>query len=269
MSAKQDRNFDDLIDRFETRIYDTVKGSWRLDLLQQDLHQFTLPPSLKIWDAGCGQGQIALWLAGFGHQLTLCDLSSRMLDKAREKFARAGREAKFHHQSAQSLAIQLDEFDLVLCHAVIEWLADPLTSIRAIAEKVRPGGYLSLLFYNRNAMVYGNVLRGGWRLKPILEDSYLGQGHKLTPPNPQYPHELISIMHAQGFQVKAHTGIRVFHDYMSKQARENSDMSELFELEKRYCRLPAYRDMGRYVHLLLHRTDDSSSDGQETPGSIC
>ena len=37
MSVKQDRNFDDLIDRFEDRIYDTVKGSWRLQLLQQDL----------------------------------------------------------------------------------------------------------------------------------------------------------------------------------------------------------------------------------------
>lgn len=257
MSAKQDRNFDDLIDRFETRIYDTVKGSWRLQLLQEDLQQFTDSPALEVWDAGCGQGQISLWLAGFGHQLTLCDLSSRMLDKARDNFAGAGLEAEFHHQSAQSLAIQLDEFDLVLCHAVVEWLADPLLSLQTIAEKVRPGGYLSLLFYNRNAMVYGNVLRGGWRLKPILEDSYLGKGHKLTPPNPQYPHELIAAMQDSGFELRAHSGIRVFHDYMSPQARENTDIDELFELEKRYCRLPAYRDMGRYVHLLLHKSDSS------------
>lgn len=255
MSAKQDRNFDDLIDRFETRIYDTVKGSWRLQLLQEDLQQFTALPALEVWDAGCGQGQISLWLAGFGHQLTLCDLSSRMLDKARHSFDRAGLNAEFHHQSAQSLAIQLGEFDLVLCHAVVEWLADPLVSLWAIAEKVRPGGYLSLLFYNRNAMVYGNVLRGGWRLRPILDDSYIGKGHKLTPPNPQYPHELIAAMQAAGFELRAHTGIRVFHDYMSTQARENTDMNELFELEKRYCRLPPYRDMGRYVHLLLSKSD--------------
>ena len=254
MSVKQDRNFDDLIDRFETRIYDTVKGSWRLQLLQEDLQQFTDSPSFEVWDAGCGQGQISLWLAGFGHQLTLCDLSSRMLNKARDNFNHAGLNAEFHHQSAQSLAIQLGEFDLVLCHAVVEWLADPLVSLQTIAEKVRPGGYLSLLFYNRNAMVYGNVLKGGWRLKPILEDSYLGKGHKLTPPNPQYPHELIDAMQASGFDLHAHTGIRVFHDYMSPQARENTDMTELFELEKSYCRLPAYRDMGRYVHLLLQKS---------------
>lgn|SRR5690554_3130939 len=255
MSGKQDRNFDDLIDRFESRVYDTVKGSWRLQLLQEDLQALKASPPLDVWDAGCGQGQISEWLAAAGHKLTLCDLSSRMLDKARERFASAGLDAKFYQQSAQSLASQLDQFDLVLCHAVIEWLAAPLSSLQTIAEKVRPGGYLSLLFYNRNAMVYSNVLKGGWRLQPILDDSYIGKGHKLTPPNPQYPHELIATMQAAGFEVQVHTGVRVFHDYLSHQVRDNTDMTTLFELEKRYCRMHTYRDMGRYVHLLLKKTD--------------
>lgn len=253
MSVKQDRNFDDLIDRFEDRIYDTVKGSWRLQLLQQDLAPLLKAGTLKIWDAGCGQAQISLWLAKQGHQLTLCDLSSRMLEKAQENFAAAGINANFHHQSAQSLAIQLPQFDLVLCHAVVEWLAEPLQSLQTIMDKVRPGGHLSLLFYNRNAMVYKNVLKGGWRLKPILDDSYIGKGNKLSPPNPQYPHELIAFVEQQGFNVETQTGIRVFNDYLSSQAHDISDEAELFELEQRYCRLPTYRDMGRYVHLLLQR----------------
>lgn len=253
MSVKQDRNFDDLIDRFEDRIYDTVKGSWRLQLLQQDLQPILQTGPLQVWDAGCGQAQISLWLAQQGHQLTLCDLSSRMLEKARDSFGQADIKASFHHQSAQSLAIQLPEFDLVLCHAVVEWLAEPLSSLQTIMDKVRPGGYLSLLFYNRNAMVYKNVLKGGWRLKPILDDSYIGKGNKLSPPNPQYPHELIAFVEQQGFSVETQTGIRVFNDYLSHQARDSSDEAELFELEQRYCRLPTYRDMGRYVHLLLRR----------------
>jgi S-adenosylmethionine-dependent methyltransferase len=253
MNGKQDRNFDDLLDRFESRIYDTVKGGWRLKLLQEDLQRFSDLPAQQIWDAGCGQGQMSLWLAGVGHQLTLCDLSSKMLDRARDNFAAAGLDASFYHQSAQSLAIQLDAFDLVLCHAVVEWLADPLTSLQAIADKVRPGGYLSLLFYNRNAMVYSNVLKGGWRLKPILEDSYLGKGHKLTPPNPQYPHTMLDTLQQAGFELVQQTGIRVFNDYLSQTARNNTDEQELFALEHRYCRMPTYRDMGRYVHLLMQR----------------
>lgn len=256
MSEKQDRNFDDLIDRFEARIYDTVKGDWRLSLLQEDLQALSQTGPLSVWDAGCGQAQISLWLAQQGHSLTLCDLSGKMLDKARDNFKQAGLKADFHHQSAQSLAIQLEQFDLVLCHAVVEWLADPVSSLLTIADKVRPGGYLSLLFYNRNAMVYSNVLKGGWRLKPIIEDSYMGKGHKLSPPNPQYPHELIELMQQSGFSIEAHTGIRVFNDYLNNQVRADSSESEIFELERRYCRLPTYRDMGRYVHLLLKKQNN-------------
>jgi S-adenosylmethionine-dependent methyltransferase len=122
-----------------------------------------------------------------------------------------------------------------------------------VLDKVKPGGYLSLLFYNRNAMVYANVLKGQWRLKPILDDSYIGKGNKLSPPNPQYPHEIEQFLLSRGYEIKAHTGIRVFHDYLPAEARQKTDIDELFRLEARYCRMPVYRDMGRYVHLLAKK----------------
>ncbi|WP_330110136.1 methyltransferase domain-containing protein [Methylophaga thalassica] len=253
MTIKHDRNFDDLFERFDSKIYDTVKGEWRLRLLKEDLAQFVSASQLDVWDAGCGQGQISLWLAEQGHQLTLCDLSEKMLNTAKVNFEQANITANFYQQSAQSLASELPQFDLVICHAVLEWLSEPISSLQMIMDKVKPNGYLSLLFYNRNAMVYSNVLKGGWRLPPILNDSYIGKGNKLTPPNPQFPHEIIDVIHHAGFTVETHTGVRIFNDYMSQQARDNSDQAVLFELEHKYCRMPVYRDMGRYIHLLLKR----------------
>lgn len=253
MSVKQDRNFDDLYERFETKIYDTVKGEWRLKLLKQDLERFTEIEQMNIWDAGCGQGQISLWLAQFGHQLSLCDISTKMLTTTKQAFQQAGYQATFYQQSAQDLAATLPEFDLVICHAVLEWLADPIKTLNIIASRVKQDGFLSLLFYNRNAMVYSNILKGGWHLPPILNDTYIGVGRKLTPPNPQFPHDIIAAVHEAGFNIEQHTGIRVFHDYMSQHARDDSDTETLFELEEQYCRQPTYRDMGRYVHLLLKR----------------
>ncbi|EGL53109.1 SmtA protein [Methylophaga aminisulfidivorans MP] len=253
MTIKHDRNFDDLFDRFDSKIYDTVKGEWRLRLLKEDLAQFVSASPLDVWDAGCGQGQISLWLAEQGHHLTLCDLSEKMLNTAKVNFEQANITANFYQKSAQSLASELPQFDLVICHAVLEWLSEPISSLQTIMQKVKPNGYLSLLFYNRNAMVYSNVLKGGWRLPPILNDSYIGKGNKLTPPNPQFPHEIIDVIHDAGFTVETHTGVRIFNDYMSQQARDNSDQTVLFELEHKYCRMPTYRDMGRYIHLLLKR----------------
>ena len=250
----QDRNFDELIDRFRERVYDTSKGDWRLKLLKQDLsHVVEQKAALRVWDAGCGFAQISQWIAQQGHAVTLCDVSSKMLEQARENFAAEGLQADFHHLSFQDCASSAGLFDLVLFHAVIEWLAEPGEGLLTVMNKVKPSGYLSLMFYNRNAMVYSNVLKGSWRLKPILEDSYLGKGSKLTPPNPQYPHEMVTRLCEHGFDIKAHSGIRVFSDYMDEAALKQSDMQELFALEQQYCRTPTYRDMGRYVHILAQK----------------
>ncbi|MGR9086587.1 MAG: methyltransferase [Gammaproteobacteria bacterium] len=253
---KQDKNFDRLIGRFEQKIYDTAKGDWRLKLLGEDLAEFYRAPApLDIWDAGCGLAQISRDLADCGHRLTLCDVSGKMLEKAGQQFLRRGLTAEFHHLAAQALAPTLPHFDLVLCHALLEWLAEPIPTLRIIADRVKPDGHLSLLFYNRNAMVYTNALKGRWRWRHLLNDSYIGKGNKLTPPHPQYPHEIIDLLERWGFQVTRHTGIRVFHDYIGRETLEQSDRSELFDLERRYCRMPTYRDMGRYVHLLGRRVN--------------
>ena len=251
MSMKEDRNFDSLMNRFERTVYNTVKGSWRLTLLREDLkflHDGTAP--LTIWDAGCGFGQISYWFAEQGHALTLCDVSELMLANVQNLFREAGLQAEFFHRSAQQLAPELPEFDVVLFHAVLEWLAQPFDTLATVAEKVKPGGYLSLLFYNRNAVIYKNALRGGWRWRQLLDGSYLGKGSKLTPPNPQYPHEVLAKLEELGFAVKVQTGIRVFHDYLSSEILDRAEKDDLFALERRYCRLPAFREMGRYMHVL-------------------
>lgn len=256
MTIQEDRNFDSLIERFEQKVYDTAKGDWRLKLLKEDLQfLYDEPKPLTVWDAGCGFGQMSLWLASQGHQLTLCDLSQKMLARAQFEFQQANLKATFFQEAAQALAPKLPLFDVVMFHAVLEWLAEPLTSLETVAKQVKPGGYLSVLFYNRNAMILLNALKGGWRLKNILDDYYLGKGFGLTPPNPQYPHEVLTQLAGLGFSITAHTGVRVFHDYLSAEALSSSDTTELFALEYRHCRMPAFRDMGRYVHILAKRNE--------------
>lgn len=252
----EDRNFDDLAERFSERIYNTEKGRLRLEILQEDLAELAAGKPLEIWDAGCGLGQISLWLAQQGHQLTLCDISEKLLSAAEQAFKKSKLTANFHHRSAQDLAAELPEFDLVINHAVLEWLAEPMQGLQTIAAKVRSGGYLSLMFYNRNAMVYQNVLRGGWRLPAIIDDRYIGEGNRLSPPHPLFPHLLEEWFQENGFEIICHSGIRVFSDYLPASVRAETDPTLLQQLEKQYCRLPAYRDLGRYVHFLTKKSAD-------------
>lgn len=248
-----DRNFDTLVEKFEQRVYGTLKGDLRLKLLKEDLQALQQSSPLTIWDAGCGLAQIGAWFAEAGHTLTLCDLSSKMLERAQQQFADQHLSATFLHGAAQDLATDLPQFDLVLFHAVIEWLASPKNTFKTVADQVAPQGHLSLLYYNRNSIVMTNALKGDWRLQFLLNDHYMGKGKNLTPPNPQYPSEILHWLEDWGFEVKVETGIRVFHDYLTPDVLQKTDSEELTELEYRYCRAPTFRHMARYIHLLAQK----------------
>ncbi len=248
-----DRNFDNMADRFEERIYGTFKGELRLELLQEDLDHLRSGTAMDVWDAGCGPGHMAAWLAEAGHRLVCCDISHRMIQKVKNKFAQKGLEAEFYKLPVQELAQNLPMQDLVLFHAVIEWLVKPVETLAKIADKVKPGGHLSLMFFNHHGLIYRNAMRGEWRIKYLLNESWIGKGKRLTPPHPQKPEEMVAWLESHGFEIVKHTGIRVFYDYMHDEAQMMTDMSELKELELKYCREETFRDMGRYVHLLARK----------------
>ena len=134
-----DRNFDDLALRFARNIYGGLKGELRLAVLRRDFDEFLptcLQPCdadhmpLRILDAGGGQGQLGLQLAACGHQLTLCDISTEMLKLAHEQALVLGlTSVEFVHGAVQQMSEDAQSgkrpaFDLVLCHSVLEWVAD-------------------------------------------------------------------------------------------------------------------------------------------------
>jgi S-adenosylmethionine-dependent methyltransferase len=244
-----------MADRFEDRIYGTIKGKLRLELIREDLEFLRDGREISIWDAGCGSGHMAAWFAAAGHKLTCCDISYQMIQKAKERFDVHRLNAVFYKMPAQELASRLEQQDLVMFHAVIEWLASPMETLAVVADRVRHGGHLSLLFFNHHGLIYRNAMRGEWRLRYLLDESWIGKGKKLTPPHPQKPEELIEWIESHGFEIVRHTGIRVFYDYMEAKAQESSDMAELLELERRYCRKDTFRNMGRYIHLLARKSN--------------
>ena len=93
-----DRNFDGIADTFERNIYGGFKGRLRLDIVNEDISAHVLFPTntkVSIIDAGGGIGQFSSQLAAKysengAHEVevTLCDISSEMLDRARQEFAR-------------------------------------------------------------------------------------------------------------------------------------------------------------------------------------
>ncbi|TBU89211.1 methyltransferase domain-containing protein [Phytopseudomonas dryadis] len=241
-----DRHFDELASRFAEKIYGGAKGAIRLAVLQADLAE-TLPGRpLRVLDVGAGLGHMALWLAQQGHAVTLAEPAEAMLAGARERFAQAGLPATFIQAPWQALPGRLEQpFDLVICHAVLEWLAEPAAILPALHRLTRADGWLSLAFYNKDALIYRNLLKG--HLRKLRKAEFAGEKHSLTPQRPLDPRELAAQL-ATHWQVETQSGVRVFHDYMPREFQARAELVDLLEMELAHRRHPAFAGLGRYLH---------------------
>ncbi|WJN58573.1 methyltransferase domain-containing protein [Pseudomonas sp. SO81] len=241
-----DRHFDELATRFAEKIYGGAKGAIRLAVLQADLKEALPERPLRVLDVGAGLGHMSLWLAQRGHSVTLAEPAEPMLEGARQRFAEAGVEARFIQAPWQDLLGQLTEpYDLVLCHAVLEWLAEPHAILPVLHQLVAPGGWLSLAFYNKDALVYRNLLKGHFR--KLRKERFAGVGQSLTPQKPLDPRELAAQLDGH-WRVESQSGVRVFHDYMPSEFQAKAELADLLEMELAHRRHPSFAGLGRYLH---------------------
>ena len=243
-----DRHFDELATRFAEKIYGGAKGAIRLAVLQADLAE-TLPQRpLRVLDIGAGLGHMSLWLAQQGHQVTLAEPAEPMLAGARERFAAAGQDATFIQTPWQEVEQHVEgRFDLIICHAVLEWLAEPKAILPLLRRLIEADGRLSLAFYNKDALIYRNLLKG--HFKKLRREDFAGERQSLTPQRPLDPRELAAQL-APNWQVETSSGVRVFHDYMPTDFQSRAAPQELVDMELAYRRHPAFAGLGRYLHWL-------------------
>ena len=254
-SIAMDRNFDGLSHYFNDRIYGTLKGQLRLKMLDLDLAHLIEASPLNVIDVGGGMGQFSAHLAKLGHHLTLTDISQDMLEQAKFNFAQHDSiPAHFICTPLQCLPqLQLTPFDLVLNHAVLEWLADPLTAIEHLYELCQPDGHISLMFYNRHTLVWRNLMNGSWQR--VNNHSFHHDKNQLMPQNPLDPKVVIDKTRQLGLELISYRGIRCVHDHMPKHIRETKSLEDFVALESSIGLQAPYRDLGRYIHLLLRKTE--------------
>ena len=251
----QDRNFDDIAEKFARNIYGTTKGKIRRAVVWQDLTGLLaqLPQRpLRILDAGGGEGHMACQLAELGHQVLLCDLSGEMIQRAAQLAEQKGvsQNMQFVQSSAQDIAQHLEQpVDLILFHAVLEWIAEPEAALQALYDCLTPGGALSLMFFNANGLLMRNVVLGNFQL--------VDRGQAA----PQFAVAAISARSAIGLRLAGTAG----HAHRrqnrragvprlsAEQTAANTKFEELLALEQHYCRQEPYVSLGRYIHVMAHK----------------
>ncbi|MCW8955987.1 MAG: methyltransferase domain-containing protein [Gammaproteobacteria bacterium] len=252
-----DRNFDGLVGHFQKNIYQTPKGRIRLDIIWRDLVS-VLPDidngaKLRILDAGAGLGYMAGLLADHGHELVLCDVSDEILKQAEQHLSQHHPQAAYRliNSAVQELKLHTDEqFDLVLFHAVLEWLAEPRQVLGQLLDFIKPDGYLSLMFYNKHSLVYRHLLNANFK---VLLQGEPRVGERLVPVSPLEPKQVENWLLQENVDIISQSGVRVIYDYLSHAEKQRIKMDELLEMERRYSRIPPYSDLARYQHFIVRR----------------
>ncbi len=271
-----DRNFDAIADHFEKKVYGGLKGEIRLAVLRRDIFEYSVEMSkslgrpLRILDVGAGLAQIAIELATQGHTVVINDISANMLEKAKASAAQINTDlditwyicpyqaltdklAKDHEIKNSDNTVKSEaKFDLIMSHALLEWLADPASVMDFFDQHLADNGALSLCFYNPASFDYRNLIMGNFNL--LDNTKYKADNKKsLTPNYPVAKEEVTSWLAAHHYQTVLTSGLRVFHDYAPLKRGGHNDPDAVIRMELRYSQQEPYKWLGRYLHIMATR----------------
>lgn len=250
-----DRSFDGLAVKFDKNIYGTTKGKLRQAVLLKQLAPYIAAPK-QIIDIGAGTGAMAQALLAEQqkgqlplHQITLTDCSQEALTMAKAKLPKNA-PVTFIHAALQALPTE-GKYDLVLCHAVLEWLEAPFDALPGLIAQCRVGGHVSLSFFNQDAKRFTNLLYGNFDY--VAEGMQKRNQVRLNPKQPLVPKAVLQALGELPVAIELTAGVRCFHDYLRNPEHGESKYQQLLEMELQYASQEPYLWLGKYFHIVMRR----------------
>ncbi|MFF6956126.1 MULTISPECIES: methyltransferase domain-containing protein [unclassified Streptomyces] len=214
--------------------------------------------SLRVLDIGPGQGTQALRLARAGHIVTGLESDPAMLTALRAAVAAEPQDVRDRMALLRGDGRQTGRhfgpacFDVVLCHGVLMYVPDPEPLLAALARVLAPGGLLSLLVRNGDALAMRPGLLGDWSgaLGAVGATGYTNRLGLTTRADRR--ERLTATLAGIGVPLQEWYGVRVFTDTAPDGARPPQDPHELAQLldaEEAAGRTDPYRAVAALLHL--------------------
>jgi len=143
---------------FVEKVYEKLAGVYDL-IFGPTLHpgrlvardRMAIAPGTQVLEVGVGTG-INASLYPRNCKVTGIDLSTSMLDKARERVAREGlRNVRLIEMDAANLTFADDTFDIVYAPYLVSVVPDPVQVVREMRRVCKPGGKIIILNHFRSA----------------------------------------------------------------------------------------------------------------------
>ena len=115
---------------------------------------------LRLLDIGCGGGLLSEPMARLGATVIGADAAAGNIPVAQLHAEQSGLDIDYRHITAEALAGDSEQFDIVLNMEVIEHVADPTAYLTACRQLLKPGGLMLCSTLNRNPKSYMAAIIG-------------------------------------------------------------------------------------------------------------
>ncbi|MGW6723919.1 class I SAM-dependent methyltransferase [Streptomyces sp. NPDC054995] len=218
--------------------------------------RFPVGRRLRVLDVGMGQGTQALRLARAGHSVTGLESDAGMLASARAALATEpegirervrliegdGRETGVHFLPGS--------FDVVLCHGVLMYVEEPDPMLAGLARMLAPGGLLSLLVRNADALAMRPGLAGDFGAALTAFDTATYTNRLGLTVRADRLDTLRATLAGIAAPLHAWYGVRVFTDNVGNDEElPAEELERVVTLEDRAGRTDPYRGVAALLHL--------------------
>ncbi|MFF3287433.1 class I SAM-dependent methyltransferase [Streptomyces sp. NPDC003023] len=239
-----------------------LRNTVRQELVARQLEEqiaarYPVGQRLRVLDVGMGQGTQALRLARGGHTVTGLESDAVMLKAARE--ALAGEPAGIRERvrlvegDGRDTGVHFlpGSFDVVLCHGVLMYVEEPDALLAGLARMLAPGGLLSLLVRNGDALAMRPGAAGDWQtaLDAFDTDTYTNRlGLKVRADRLE---ALTATLAGIAAPLHAWYGVRIFTDNVGNDVElpAAEELQQVLALEERAGRSDPYRGVAALLHL--------------------
>ena len=196
--------------------------------------------------------------------MTLLDPSPAMLDKARQRLGQLPFDVQERVTILQAEgesaaeAVEGRRFDGVLCHGVLGYLEQPAPLVDQLCECAAPGGVVSIMTGNANAMAVRPALEQRWSDALASFDATAEVGVLGVPGRANTVEELSELIRNRGVEPVRWYGVWLFVDWLEFSGVEldpsdTERVAATAAVELEASRRDPYRQLSRVFHLVGRR----------------
>lgn len=215
---------------------------------------------LKILDAGGGNGYASIPFAQNGCQVVIADYSKAMIGDGEKLISELGlhQSVSFVETRLEDLssAIHDQDFDVVLCHNVLQYVESVPVVLRSILRPLKSQGVVSIICMNRYSIAYHQAfLRGDLQAAKAAIGAtetntiFESVAHALAVD------EVVKMLEAEGCVIQADYGLRCMIDYWGDNERkaEPDTLAQLEELELALSGEYPYKLLARFFQVIARK----------------